>query len=308
MSTLPFAGSGWNEPVLVEGSQAIVDGDLPQTDILVATPGYFRTMGIRLVRGRDFEDQDNDNAPKRAIINQTFADIHWPNEDPIGKVFSLRDESFKKEVIGVVSDVSRHGLDKETTPCVYLAFSQQIIPVWNLVVQTTLEDSSQLIRGLKDTVSQIASGYQPITRVVTMEEFRSDSISQARFQALLVAAFGIAALTLASIGLYGVMSYMVTQRTHEIGIRMALGSQPGRVHRLVVGGAMRLTLIGIVIGIISLFAMSKLVSNQMYGIGVADPVFIVGVACLLLFVSLVACAIPSVRAVRISPMTAFRTE
>jgi putative ABC transport system permease protein len=272
-------------------------------------------MGIPLRQGRDFNEHDGHDAPAVIIINQAFADKHFPGESPLGKRLrpGISVEPGKKpwrEIVGVVGNVKHQGLRKNETPEYYLPESQMPLDSMVLVVKTT-GDPRSIVSGVREEVRQMDKDL-PIYNVRTMDEYMSNAVAQPRLIALLLAVFAGLALLLTAIGLYGVMSYSVAQRTHEIGIRMALGASQNNVLGLVVRQGMLLAAIGVGIGLIGAFILAKvlasLISDLLFGIGAKDPLTFAAIALIIFGVALLACFIPARRATKVDPMVALRYE
>ncbi len=279
------------------------------------SPGYFDAMGIQLKRGRVFTPQDTPDTPLVMIIDEALAQ-YFQNEDPIGKQISQsREGSPKYEIIGVVGHVEQDSLESQTvrTPQFYLAFNQippDRLPGYvrriNLLSRTNVDPSS-LTSAVRDQIAALNKD-QAIFNVRTMEEIVGQSVAPRRFSMMLLSVFALFALALASIGIYGVMSYAVTQRTREIGLRMTLGAQRGNVLRLVIGDGMKLTLAGVLLGVVAAFALTRTIKSLLFGVSATDPVTFISIALLLLLVALLACWVPARRATKVDPMIALRYE
>ena len=273
------------------------------------TPDYFRAMGIRLLRGRTFTWADNENALAVAIIDEAAAQLYWPNEDPIGKQLSVDEDPRHlvwRQVVGIVRTVRHDGLQSKPRPGVYIPLLQSPTPFMIVAVRTRV-DPGTLSAAIRREVMGVDKD-QPIFHIQTMEQVVSDSVANRRFQMTLLAIFAALALCLAAIGIYGVISYSVSQRTHEIGIRVALGAEQHDVLKLVVGQGMLLTLTGIAIGLLGAFAVTRALSSLLYGIRPIDPVTFAAVSLLLAIVALLASYIPARRATKVDPMVALRYE
>ncbi|HXW90003.1 MAG TPA: ABC transporter permease [Terriglobales bacterium] len=276
------------------------------------TPGYFRVMGIPLLRGRTFTWADNETSLRVAIVSEAAARLYWPNEDPIGKRVSVDegDESegriVWRQVIGVVGDVRQDGLADKVRPSVYTPLSQLPVPFAALIVKSRMDP-----RSLADPVRRqvmVVDKDQPLFSIQTMQEVVADSVSNRAFQTVLLSLFAAVAMTLATIGIYGVMSHSTAQRTREIGVRMALGAQKHDTLRLVVGQGMFLALLGVSIGVIGALVLTRFMSSLLYGVKPTDPMTFIGVSLVLAAVSLVASYVPARRATKVDPMVALRHE
>ena len=307
-TNVPLKGGGWGRSLTVEGFPVLSVGQAPMIQHTVTTPGYFRVMGIPIVTGRDFNEWDSKDAEKVTIIDERLAREYWPNESPIGKRIRFgppEDNEPWHKVIGVVGAVRHQQLDAETRKSVYLPHLQVAANGLSLVVRA--KNPSSLAGVMRSQVREMDPDL-PVNELMLMEEVVSQSIWQSRLYAILFSVFAAVAVLLAAIGIYGVMSYSVTQRTQEIGIRMALGAQVKDVLQLIVRGGLVLSLIGVAIGIAGAFALSRLLRTLLFGVTPTDAVTFIAVPLLLLFVALVACYIPARRATRVDPLVALRYE
>ena len=304
---VPLSGVSSLSPLYVEGEPTPVRFD---DDSLLShnTVGldYFKAIGIPLVRGRDFNDRDTASSPAVIIVNETLARRLTPDGNAVGKRLRLDSQGDYLEVVGVVRDVKYRQLAERPVFFGYRPLSQRYRSAMTLHVRTTA-DPLAVINQVQAEVKALDSDL-PLTNVETMQEHMRLPLAPARLLALLSSALGVLALLLAAIGLYGVMAYIVSSRTHEIGIRIALGAQTGGVRRLVVGQGMRLALIGIALGLIAAFGLTRVLQSVLYGVGATDPLTFIGVAVLLLAVALLACYIPARRATKVDPLLALRYE
>ena len=305
-SVLPFADD-YVVGFVIQGRPPVAPGEMRSANYYAVSPDYFKAMGIPLIRGRFFTERDNQDAPRVMIINETMARRYFPDEDPIGKriLITQGPETFR-EIVGIVGDVKQYGLDTETTAQTYEPYLQQPFSFMTLVVRATT-DATSLGAAVRSQVLAVDKD-QPVSSIETLEKLVSDSVARQRFSMTLLGVFAGVALVLAAVGIYGVMAYAVTQRTHEIGIRMALGAQDVDVLRLVIGQGMILALIGVACGLIGAFALTRLMSSLLFGVRATDPFVFAGVALLLAGVALVACYIPARRAARVDPNVALRYE
>jgi putative ABC transport system permease protein len=275
--------------------------------VSVITPDYFRTMGIPLIKGRDFDARDRLDATPVLIISQTAAKLFYPNEDPIGHQLTVSwSGKNPREIIGVAGDVRHDGLNYEPQPTIYLAYAQNPLVFANVVVRSSA-DPAALARAIQSEIHAVDRN-QPVSEVKTMDTVLSESVARPRLESVLLAMFAALALILACVGIYGVISYSVSQRTQEIGLRMALGAQPRNVLRLVLGEGMLLALAGVAAGLIAARLLTRYLATLLFGVTVTDPVIFAGVSALLLAVSVLACYIPARRATRVDPMVALRYE
>jgi putative ABC transport system permease protein len=303
---LPIGGGlGSNTDFTIEGRPAPAAGDAPDTDVRVVDENYFRTMGIPVVSGRTFTTQEGTEDRHTIIINDSFARKYFPGESPIGKriTVDMMDNPQPNEIVGVVGDARYARLDDEHHPMVYWTHPQLTYPAMSFVVRTE-GDPLSLAEPARRQIQAI-DGDQPVADVRTMESWIGESVSRARFGTLLLGVFASVALLLAAVGIYGVMAYTVTQRQHEIGIRMALGAQRRDVLRLVARQGMTLALAGVCLGLLGAFALTRVMASLLYGVSATDPATFAGIALLLTAVALLACLAPARRATRVDPMIAF---
>ena len=291
----------------IQGRPPAPPGEDKSTNYYAVTPDYFKAMGIPLLRGRLFTEQDNGTAPPVVVINETMAKTYFLDEDPIGKRINVTQGPEKfREIVGIVGDVKQYGPAQPTPLQTYEPFLQMPFSGVSLVVRSE-GNPTALTGAIRSQVLSI-DREQPLSRIRTLNQIVSGSVAQQQFSMLLLGVFAAAALVLATVGLYGVMSYAVTQRTHEIGIRMALGANAGNVLRLVVGQGMLLALIGVGTGLAGAFALTRLMSGLVFGISTTDPLTFVGIPVLLAGVALGACLVPARRAIKVDPMVALRYE
>ena len=315
LSGVQSAGATTGLPLTlsISGSDFRIEGrpePEPGTEMIISTrsvsPGYFGTLGIRLIKGRDFSDSDTSDAPKVAVINSDLARIYFSNEDPLGKRITFDDGQSWLSIAGVIDDIKQLGLDSSARPEVYFPYPQATHPSMSIVVRTASNPAS-LLAAVKSKIQEIDQDL-PIEDLMTMEQLLSNSVSGPRFNMLLLSVFAVVALVLAAVGIYGVMSYSVSQRIHEIGIRMALGAQSSEVLKLVVKQGMFLTLAGLVTGVAASLLLTQLMSSMLFGVTATDPVTFAAVLALLAGVALGACFIPARRAAKVDPMVALRHE
>lgn len=302
-SSIPFA---------VEGKALPPNGAEPVAQFTIASANYFSAIGARLVSGRLFNQFDGKDTPRVALINDTMARRNWPGENPVGAKFSLkrggRDarSGTTLEVIGVVSDQRQDGLEKTPRQEFFVPYAQAPSGSTIFVVRTK-GDPNALLQSLKERIWE-SNKTQPFYAVTTMDQLVSNSLKARRFNLILLGALAALALTLASIGIYGVISFTTGQRTHEIGVRMALGAQPGDILKLVVGEGMALTVLGVVIGLAASFAVTRFLSSLLFKVSPTDPLTFLFISILLAGVALLACYFPARRATRVDPLVALRCE
>jgi len=264
-------------------------------------------MGIPLIAGRVFNEQDNLDHSSVVVIDRTLARRFFPNEDPIGKHLQIPDATKQaREIVGVVGGVHDTGFDQQPRPTIYLPSLQSPDQTMSLVVRTVLPSAS-ILPAIKNALWSVDKN-QPVFEVRSMDEIISGIVSAQRLAFLLLGVFAFLALVLATIGIYGVTASLVTERTHEFGVRLALGAQRGDVSRLVLGQAAKLAAIGVTIGLVAAILLTRLLSSLLFGVTATDPWTYVGVAILLTLVALAAAYIPAHRATRVDPLVALRYE
>jgi len=309
---LPLGGSGGSTGLTIEG-QPVGPGNHSFGIIHSVGREYFRTMGIPLVKGREFTERDDLNSAPVLIINEALARKHFPNEDPLGKriapgfsTIPVTEENGMREVVGVVADVKHQNLQGPAQPEIYFAQAQMPLSAMTVVARAT-SDPRGLVNAARDVVHSLDKN-APVYGVWTLEEILGRSVATPRFNTLLLGLFAAAALILTAVGIYGVISCSVSQSTHEIGIRVALGAQASDVIKLIVGQGMTLTLVGVVIGLVAAYGLTRLMSNLLYAVTVTDPLTFILVPLLLAAVAWLACYLPARRATKVDPMVALRNE
>ena len=304
ISRLPLTSGNSSRGLNLEGSES-TDGF--NADYRVISPDYFQSMGIPLLAGRDVDERDKNQSSGVAIVNDIMARRFWPNESALGKrVLVDGDQNRWTEVIGIVGDVKHFGLESQVKPEMYVPYFNDPWPFMTVVVRSK-SDLGALSAAIRSEVWAVDKDI-PIPDIRTMDQLLSTSVSRPRFNMLLLGIFAAIALVLSAVGVYGVMSYSVVQRTHEIGIRMALGAAKSDVLRLVVGQGMRLLLIGIGLGLATALALTRVLTTMLFGVEPSDPTTFVLISVLLAGVALAACAIPARRATRVDPIVALRYE
>ncbi len=307
---LPFNGDAFIISFETEG-RPVEKGNQPSADFFAIEEGYFKTLGVSMLKGREFTERDNKTAPPVIIVNQAFAKKFFPGEDPIGKrikpgISTNSDEPAMREIVGVVSDVRNRNLSSEVRAGYFMPVPQMPFNQMTLIVRTE-NDPHSLITAVQNEVHAMDQEV-PVFSIKTMDEYISATVATPRFNATLLVIFAAVALVLTIVGLYGVMSYSVAQRTNEIGIRMALGAQTGDVLRLIVSQGFKLVLIGLGIGLVGAFALMRVIASLLFGVTTKDPLTFAAVAVLLALVALLACYIPARRATRLDPLHALRYE
>jgi putative ABC transport system permease protein len=317
--SLPIDGSNWNSIFTVADKPVLERAKLPSAAFTPVSAGYFETMGMRLVRGRPFDATESPDSPKTVVVNETLARRLWPGEDPIGKRLKqgwpeTPDHPTKpgayfapwRDVVGVVSDVKTNGITSETPLQAYLPLPQEPARFLAIVARTAVDPIS-LVPPI-EAVARDLDRDLPLTQTRTMDQVLDSSIARQRLSMIVFVVFAIVALTLASIGLYGVVAHGVTERTHEIGVRMALGAEARHVLGLVVRQGLSMALVGTAIGVVGALAVSRWIQALLFGVTATDPATFAAVAVTLLAVATLACCIPAWRATRVDPTTALRAE
>jgi putative ABC transport system permease protein len=308
---LPLLGS-FQASILVEGRPIPRPEQMPSTDFARVTPDVFRAMGMRLLSGRPFDDHDNENAPLVCIVDETLVRQFWPGEDPLGKRLSIDgpprpgQPMMWRTVVGVVAHVKNYGVDQPSRVETYLPFAQRPAQGGALVVRSTLHRAG-LVAALRTAVRSVDPNV-PLFDMRELEDVMAENTAPRRLSVLLIASFAILALILAGVGIYGVISYAVTQRTHEIGVRLAIGAERRDILRLVVGQGARLAGIGLAAGLAASAALARLLASLLFQVSPFDPEALGSVSLLLLGVALLACYLPARRATRVDPLVALRYE
>jgi putative ABC transport system permease protein len=310
INTLPF-DKGPTGGYRIEGRPLLTVDKWPGANYRTVTPDYFRTMNIPIAQGRAFTDGDKDTAPLVIIINQALARRDFSGENPIGKRINLGNNDAQGqpvwwEIVGVVLDVRNNELREEPAPEFYLSGLQDTFRNMFLVVRTSVEPTS--IAGSVRRATADVDKSAAVSDVRTMDRIVSETVTQPRFNLVLLGVFSGIALVLSAAGIYGVTAYSVTQRTHEFGIRMALGAQVGDVLRMILKQGLHLILVGIGIGLLAAFALTRLLRTLLLGVSVTDPLTFVAISILLTLVALLACYIPARRATKVDPLVALRYE
>lgn len=303
---LPLSNNNVTTTFLVEGAPVVAVADRQDVGRRVVTPGYFQTMSIPVLKGRSFTEQDRENTPNVIVVNEALASRYWLNQDAVGKRLGFEEEPKWRQIVGVVGNVKHRALETEAMPEVYFPYQQSPGNFMNLVVHTT-SDPVSMIPAIRSQVLSIDKD-QPVADIMTMEERLARSVASSRFVMLLLSSFSVLALGLAALGIYGVMAYLVAQRTQEIGVRMALGAQRRDVLKLVVGKGMALAIIGTTIGLGASLALTRLMRSLLFEVTPTDWITFVVASMVLLSVAVLACYIPARRATKVDPLIALRYE
>jgi putative ABC transport system permease protein len=303
---LPFSGNGGTTSIVLPDREPPQKGMEPEVMINTAMPNYFETIGIPLFQGRVFGNQDQANTPPVVVINQTMARRFWPNQDPLGKQIKFPEDDSTATVIGVVGDAKQYWLEEEQRPQVYSAYSQGPGLFATVVLRTTVEPLS-LTEQVRQAIWKVDPD-QPMWKIRTVEFLVNRSTADRKFLVALMGIFATLALVLTIIGLYGVISYLVNQRTQEIGIRMALGAQMRDILSMVLRQGMLLVITGVALGLAASWMLTRLMSRLLYQVSATDPLTFAGLSLLLITVALLACYIPARRATKVDPLVALRYE
>ena len=306
---LPLSGGiGWGS-ISIEGYQPSSGQEMIQSDIRVAGVGYFETMEVPVIKGRLFDEHDNEKSSQVTIIDEKMARNYWPNSNPIGariKFGSLNSENPWLTVVGVVGSVKQYDLESESRVTMYLPTAQAMGGTMYLVARTSIVPSS-LAASITSEVRSLDPNI-PIFDVKTMDQRLSESLARRRFAMLALGVFAGFALLLAIVGIYGLISYSVAQRTSELGIRLALGARQIDVLRLVLSAGLKLALIGIAVGVVLSFAVTRFLSSLLFGVRATDLFTFSALSILLIVVSLIACYLPARRATKVDPLVALKYE
>ena len=315
-SNLPLAQSGMYVPFDLDTAPPRDQSERPDVNYVTISPGYLHTLGIPLKRGRDFTEYDKSGAPAVVLVNEAFAALHFPNEDPVGRLLLLNPpvlgrngfaDSLRAQIVGVTGNVKLSDLSAPPEPILYMPLAQN---VWSTVTYLTVRTRSKaasLAPAIRGEIADLDKEL-PIDQTGSMEQIFSDQFAEPRFQSELMLTFAALALILAVVGIYGVTSYAVTQRRRELGVRIALGAQPGDVLRETLGEGLKLSILGIVLGLTGAYTASSLLRSVLVDVSAVDPLSLLGAAGLLAAVALIACYIPARRATRIDPASALRQE
>jgi putative ABC transport system permease protein len=307
IDAVPLTG-GASTDIEIVGRPAPDPNDEPEVDIRIVSPGFFRAMEIPLRAGRWFTERDTFEAPRVMIINETMARKFWPGENPVGRRVTMKDwgPPLTGEIVGIAGDVKLDFPDASIAPALYWSYQQFLNPFSSIVVRLN-SDAKMVLPGIKSAIWSVDKE-QTIASIQTFDDILSDTLTTRRINMAILAILAALALLLASLGIYGVLANSVVQRTQEIGVRLALGARPGQVLAPVVGQGMRLTMLGLTLGLAAALAVTRLLTGLLFGIKPTDPLTFAGVAILLTLVALTACYIPARRATRVDPIVALRHE
>src|SRR6266545_761614 len=302
VNPLPLSGAHASSGFSIEGRPSPTDQTF-NAGVRIISPGFLKTFRVPLVNGRLLAESDAANATPIVVINESLARNYFANEDPLGKRITL---DATRVIVGVVGDVKHSALDEEAKPEIYGPMAQSPTPFMSLAVRAS-SDPMQMVAAVRGQVWAVDKD-QPVSNIETMERLMAKSVAPRRFNLLLLGVFALVGLALAGVGLYGVISYTVTQRTREIGVRMAMGAQRGDVLRLFIGEGMKLAFIGALLGLGGALALTRLLKTLLFGVSATDPLTFIAIAALLIIVALLACWIPARRATKVNPMIALRID
>ena len=315
-TNLPLVGLSMYAPFDLDTAPSRGPAERPDVGYASISPGYLHTLGIPLRSGRDFTEYDKTGAPAVALINEAFAALHFPDQNPVGRQLLINQpvlgqngftDTVRAEIVGVTGNVKLGDLSAAPEPILYVPLAQN---VWSTVTYLTIRthgNAAGLAPAIRSEMADLDKE-QPVEQIGSMEQTFSDQFAEPRFQSRLMEAFAGLALILAVVGIYGVNAYAVTQRRRELGVRIALGARPSDVLRETLGEGLKLSALGIVLGLAGAYAMSSLFRSVLVGVTGIDPVTLLGAAGLLAAVALIACYVPALRATRIDPASALRQE
>jgi putative ABC transport system permease protein len=305
-TSVPLSGTGTETSLAIEGHPSDLARERAVADYVLASPDFFKVMETQLVRGRAFNERDAGQSPPVVLISEAMAKSFWPDEDPIGKRLStaLEGPEVKREVVGVVGDVRRASLNTEPKPTLYVPFAQNPYQLLFLTVRTKGQPL-EMTNTVRNEILSVDPD-QPVYDVKDMQQIVSESAAQTRFSMFLLSVFAGLALLLALVGVYGVIAGSIGQRTHEIGVRMALGARPGHILALVMRQGLAVILLGLLAGLAAAFGLTRIMASMLYQISSADPLTYLAATALLLLVAVLAIYIPARRAMKLEPVSALR--
>ena len=309
VTPLPLSGDGRQAPFIIEGAPVVASNQIPFADLASVSPGYFETMGIKLLRGRYFTGQDKEDGAQVAIIDESMARRFWPNEDPIGKRLKIGPADPNSpwlQIVGVVGHLKNYGVAEESRIQMFRPYPQVPFNQISIVVRTS-RDPAALMGAVRGEVAGIDQD-QPVYNVRTMEDLLATTLAPRRLVVFLLGAFALLALVLGAIGVYSVLAYSVTERKREIGIRMALGAQQSSILKLVMRQGLSLVLIGMIVGLAGIYVFKQVVANLLFELTATDPISYISSLVVLATVAILACYLPARKATKVDPMVALRQE
>jgi putative ABC transport system permease protein len=309
VTPLPLSGEGRQAPFTIEGRPAAADSEVPLAELAAISPDYFQALSIPLVRGRYFTEQDTHDSTQVVIIDETMAKRHWPNEDPIGKQFKIGPAASPApwmQIVGIVGHTKNYGVTEESRVEMFRPYAQMAFNAISVVVRTS-RSPEVIANAVRGEIGGIDKD-QPVYNIRTMETMLATTVAPRRLSVYLLGAFALLALILEAIGVYSVLAYTVTERVHEIGVRMALGAQRSSILKLIMGQGLSLVVIGMVIGLAGSVAFNQVVGSLLYGVSTSDVISYMGGMIVLTVVAVLACYLPAKRATKVDPLTAIRYE
>jgi putative ABC transport system permease protein len=311
MGWTPVVGDGGTWSIVFDGREIPEISKAPSADPLQVTPGYFQTLGVRMASGRAFTEQDREDAPPVAVVNEAMARMLWPGQDPLGRTLRMYDTAAPwVTIVGVAKDIRTKGVERAAPPTMLFPYAQSGRSAYYMPRQMTLavktEGSPEAVAGAVRRIMQDLEPTAPVSQVQSMADVYGSALASRRFSTVLLGGFAGLALLLAGVGIYGVIAYGVSQRTYEIGLRQALGADRGSVLSLIVAEGLRLTGAGLVVGLLGTLAAGQLIRSLLVDVGVTDPLTLGGVALLLAGVAGVASWLPARRAMAVAPTEALR--
>jgi putative ABC transport system permease protein len=306
---MPMTGAMCKQLLVIEGRPLAPVKQRPQVQCNLVSPNFFEVLGMQLRDGRSFTEHDDEKAPLVVIINEALARRYFSGEDPIGNRIELEGAGRWGTIVGVVGDVKRFGPEAEVLPEIYRLYTQSksYAPPFIFLAVRTAGNPLDYVAAIRERIDELRAT-EPIREVTTMEQRLAEPVAPRRFQMVLFGIFAVVALVLAAVGVYGVILYSVSRRTHEIGIRMALGARPRHVLLMVARQGMTLVLVGVSIGLAAALALTRVLKGLLFELSATDPSTFLLIAALLLGVAFIACYLPARRATQVDPMTALRQE
>jgi len=307
INDLPLTGRGSvNGGFNIEGQPPFSPGDEPVAEFRQVTPGFFESIGIPLLHGRTLNELDASKKPENVVVNESFARLYLGDENALGRRVNALDDQFH-EIVGVVGDSKQWGLNQKASPEIYFSFAITALSQDATIIVRPSGDPALISGAVRSAINDVTRE-APITRIRPMSQVVEESMASNRFNMILMTIFAAVALMIASIGLYGVISYSVSQRTHEIGIRMALGASRQSVLSLVLRNGMTLASVGVGLGVVVALGLTRLMSSLLFGVSPTDPFTFISISLVLFGIALVACFVPAQRATKVDPIVALRYE
>jgi putative ABC transport system permease protein len=305
---MPMTDAMCKQLLIIEGRPPAPVNQRPQVQCNLVNPDYFGVLGMQLRAGRSFTEQDDAKAPLVVIINEALARHYFSGEDPIGNRIELEGAGRWATIVGIVGDVKRFGPEAEVLPEIYRLYAQsKFVPPFIFLAVRTVGNPLDYVGTVRQQIDDLGAT-EPIREMTTMEQRLAEPVAPRRFQIVLFGIFAVVALLLAAVGVYGVISYSVSRRTHEIGVRIALGARPRNVLLMIIRQGVRLVLVGVIIGLATALALTRVLKGLLFDLSATDPATFAVIASLLIGVALLACYLPARRAAKVDPMVALRYE